>query len=227
MQKAFRNSLIPFFLAIPFFALAQNQYAPFKGSVHLGTGIGTIIDFNLDNAGFLFPIQIGVEAMKYLSPTEYLTFGFTVANRGTRYRERIESQTYRDRMMFTHRSTTWYVLKLLYLDVPISYHISISWFNKYDSFFLTGLNNSWLLRPPIYNGALRVDDEFFRNYNMSLFAGISIQKHRNFRWSCKLNQSILSILKPEFKKEIKEIDEKYSARIFPVELIITCAFIFN
>lgn len=201
------------------YALSQNQYTPFKGAVQLGTGLSTIIDFNPENIGILIPYQIGIGTFKYVSSSEYLAFGFTVTKRGTHYLEKIEYQG--------GTSRTWYRLTLHYLDVPVSFHSSISWFKKHNSFFFVGLNNSVLLKYPVHRNVLHVDDEFFRVYNISIFAGISIQKHKNFRWSFKLNQSILSILKPEFKEEIQKINEDYGVRVYPIEFIVSCAYVFD
>ncbi len=219
MRIGFKVIFILLLLAVHNNGLAQNQYTPFKGAVHLGTGVSTIIDFNFDNSGFAIPFQLGIETFKFVNSRKYVAFGFSVTKRGTRYYEKEEYQNY--------TTKSWNRLTLLYLDLPLSYHSSVSWFSKHYAFLIFGLNNSFLLKYPTYNSALEVDDEYYRRYNISLFTGLSMQKHRNFRWSLVLNQSILSILKPEYKDEIQAINEDYGVRVFPIEIIVSCAFVFD
>jgi len=177
-----------------------------------------VIDFNLENNGFSIPVQLGIGTFKYINSDNYISFGFNFTKRGSRYFEKTE--------YYQNTTKSWHLLALYYLDLSTSYHITVKWFKKYNTFFFAGFNNSILVTYPKYS-YFKIDEDYYRRYNFSLFSGFSIQKHKNIRWSFLLNQSILSVIRRDYWDKIKLIDDTESPKMYPFELIISCAYVFD
>lgn len=84
-----------------------------------------------------------------------------------------------------------------------------------------------LIKPPAIRSALDINESYFRKYAFSVFTGVSFKRSQNFNWSISINQSLVSIVKPEFKEEIELISEEYNVYVYPVELLVSIAYIIN
>jgi len=170
---------------------SQDIHSPFIGVASIGTGISTIFDFQSDNNGASIPLEIGIEALKYVSTKSYFQIGFSFSSRGSRYYEKINNGGI--------VSKSWYRLTLRYLDLKVSYNRYIGSLKSMDSYFLAGLNNSYLLQQPPYSDLLEFEVSDFREYNLSAFLGVRVMTSTKSSISCKINQSLISVLDKSYK----------------------------
>ncbi len=197
---------------------AQNQYSPFTGALHIGTGICSVVDFKKDNNGISYSYQFGRESFKFINNQDFLAIGIRFTKRGTRYIEKT----------YTASTTTTAVenLNLHYFDIPISFHTEVNLLRRYKTYFFVGLNNSFLYKKPIYS-LFNLDPDFYRDYNISAFSGITLKMHKRFKYRICLNQSLISVIKNGHYDDVLAIYSEYSPKIMSAELLVSCVFTFN
>lgn len=195
---------------------AQNQYSPFIGSVNLGAGVCSVVDFNKDNNGLSETYQIGIGVSRYINNRSLLSFGFNVTKRGTRY----VTKTYTPTTVTTSTDR----LSLHFLDVALTFHREINLPIKYESNVFLGINNSILIREPIYS-LYNLNTNYYRGYNASIYVGTEFHKNPNLAYSLRINQSLLSIIEREYYDAISNLDSSHSPRIFPIEILFSVIYI--
>ena len=198
------RKIIPLLCILGLSAYSQDIHSPFTGVVSIGTGISTVFDFQSGNNGASIPLEIGIEALKYVTSKSNIQIGFSFSTRGSRYYEKIDNGGI--------VSKSWYRLSLRYLDLKVSYNREIGTLKGMDTYFFVGLNNSYLLQQPTYSDLFEFEVSDFRDYNISGFIGARIMTSRRSSISCKINQSIISVL-----------DKSYSI-VLPIELLISFSF---
>ncbi|MEX0986086.1 MAG: hypothetical protein WD052_01325 [Bacteroidales bacterium] len=194
--------------------ISQSKHHSFNGGVEIGSGICTVIDFYSYNNGPAIPMHFGIFTYRYLKNEDYFELDLMLSKRGDHYEYKLNNYI------------EGHGLTLFYFDFRTSYNKRILLTKKYNSYVSFGIANAILALDPTNFSGSEFEDIWFRNYNLSGYTGLRLHR-RNFRWSLIYNLSLISIIKPKYKNLIFEVNKDYKGRIYPMELSLALAYIFE
>lgn len=204
-----------------YFCQGQNPHDPFIGILHLGTGVSSIYDFNWDYPnGADIPFQLGLKTIKYVSKKQHLEFGVLLSKRGASYRKVTQYSSVRS-------GREWYPIRLFYIDIPVSFHFTNDLFKYGRSMYLIGLSPGYLAVPASSNSISELHSEYVRSFFISAFFGVSYKMKSPIRWTLILNQSLTSVIRPEYREEFEDGQDVFGRNIVPVELMLSFGYILN
>jgi hypothetical protein len=199
------------------FCYSQNRYDQFTGSINLGTGYSTLIDFNRNSKGYIVPFQFGVRTQKFIARENYLEFGILYSNKGIHWVKWIYLKN------GTLIGEEHYDLSLRCFEISTRYFKKCQFIEKIDLNYYYGLNLAIMpIAPEIQLGkTIDIQASYFRKYCPTINSGYSLMIHKNLRIDLGLNFFLLPLLKKEFEDDFSSLVTYYKPMMFPAELILS------
>lgn len=199
------------------FCYSQNKYDQFSGSLNIGTGYSTLIDFNHNSKGYIVPFQFGVRTQKFITGENYLEFGILFSNKGIDY------------IMFyydndgTRIGEDHYNLSLKCFEISTRYFRKCENMEKIDLNFYYGLNLAVIpVVPEVHPGrTIDVPASYFRKFCPTANSGYSVMVHRNIRLDLGLNIFLLPVIKKEYEDDFSSLVTYYKPKLFPAEILLS------
>lgn len=227
-----RLMVISVFLVLVTGLKAQDAEQPVTGVLEFGMGWGIPVDFMLENNIFtldylgqrLFslPWYAGINASKSLSPVSRLETGVSYHRRSSSW---IYHQAHNTPGGISFRTTNM-VLALNCIDFLFRYYRFFDYWRNREVYIYGGIAPVWVINVPYskdlnYNS---VPDHCFRDWNLAVNGGLALER-RNLRWKLQLDLCLIPVTNGDYAQKIPEDERAWGAAIFPLEALLSCAFL--
>ncbi|MDF1572793.1 MAG: hypothetical protein P1P82_14385 [Bacteroidales bacterium] len=198
---------------------AQSYYYPFTGSITVGSGISTTIDFNEAKNGNILCYQLGLTSIKKLNRQVSFETGIVFSHRGSSYN-------------YTEKNpgsliTYGYNINIYSIDIPIAIYRNNNSKIKPESFFYFAFRPSIIpFKPKIFtNYSVSINDNYFRDYNLIGSLGYGFKFTSLIITKFTINSSLLSIIKKDYKEDFVTIVDYFGPNIYFAEILISMNYI--